>query len=185
VYLGLDEVFLPAVSNITTLDFQHLKSPDVGHNDPRYNPRGAFRSTPKLKPLIYHTKPSYRYVDNSYSRDETHDHDWQFPSLVLWDVSHTLVNPSIYLTGGISRQRHRRRFVLMHVGSLKYMRVLTPLSIPIVVLFGLRPQNASPMAQVLPYSLRSLCLTNHLFHFDSCGSEWPEEHFLFCLRDFL
>ena len=40
----------------------------------------------------------------------------------------------------------------MHVGSLKYMRVLTSLSIPIVVLFGLRPQNASPVAQVLPYS---------------------------------
>jgi hypothetical protein len=52
------------VSNITTLDFQRLKSPDVGHNDPRYNTRGAFRSTLKLKTLIYHTKPSYRYVDN-------------------------------------------------------------------------------------------------------------------------
>jgi hypothetical protein len=101
VYLGLDQVFLPVISNITTLDFQHPKSPDVGHNDPRYNPRGAFRSTPKLKTLIYHTTPSYRYVDNSHSRDETHNHDWQFLSLVLWGVSHTLVNLSIYLTGGI------------------------------------------------------------------------------------
>jgi len=41
------------------------------------------------------------------------------------------------------------------------------------------------MAQVLPYPLRSLCVTNHLFHFDSYESEWSEEHFLLCLRDFL
>ena len=41
------------------------------------------------------------------------------------------------------------------------------------------------MAQVLSYPLRSLCVTNHPFRFDSYESEWSEEHFLLCLRDFL
>ena len=41
------------------------------------------------------------------------------------------------------------------------------------------------MAQVLPYPLRSLCVTNHPFRFDSYESKWSEEHFLLCLRDFL
>ena len=90
------EYFCQVVSDITTLDLQHLKSPNAGRKDLRYNPHGVFRSAPKLKTLIYHTKPSYRHVDNDHSRDETHNHDWQFLSLALWDRSHTLVNLSIY-----------------------------------------------------------------------------------------
>jgi len=176
----------PAVQSITMTCpepriFSWLDNPPVAsrlqnlvlhHSDAKEETLGEFLSVaPNLKKLKY---GFWCQVDNPYGTSEylTCSKLCQTLDQVNSTLVELIISVNFFTFSSLDINEDGPFGLKGCVGSLCHFRTLEYLEIPLVVLLGWSPQSAPPLRDVLPSTLRKLCLTDDMSTFESW--EWTE-----------